>query len=155
MPKRFLLLISTLFCLLLPLSACSTTKLKQPEVMLRDIKATNTGLNMTLAVTLYVENPNNTPLYAQGGNMTLTVAGQKIATGVTNQPFNIAPLSGSELVFTVQTSPFSWLSAISALSNTKTEALEYELSGVLYGAQGWPLLPYKKTGRYALPLRLK
>jgi hypothetical protein len=41
------------------------------------------------------------------------------------------------------------------LSNTKTEALEYELSGVLYGAQGWPLLPYKKTGRYALPLRLK
>lgn len=154
MIKRFLLLFSSVFCLLLPLSACST-QLKQPNIALRDIKVINTGLNMTLAVTLYAENPNNTALYAQGGNMTLTVAGQKIATGVTNQAFNIAPLSGSELVFTVQTSALSWLSALAALNNAKTEALEYELTGVLYGAQGWPLLPYKKTGRYALPLRLK
>lgn len=153
MVKRFLLFISTL--LLLSLSACSTIQLKQPDIVLRNIKAVNTGLNMTLAVTLYVENPNETAFYAKGGNMALSIAGKKIATGVRDEPFNIAPLSGSELVFTVQTSLLSWLSVLSVLTNTQADAFEYELSGILYGTQGWPALPYKKTGRYALPLRLK
>ncbi|WP_230369284.1 LEA type 2 family protein [Paludibacterium denitrificans] len=68
------------------LTSCASFSLQKPQIHIADIQPVKTTLlEQSFDLTLRVQNPNNRELTAKGISFDLNVAGEKLATGVSNQ----------------------------------------------------------------------
>ena len=137
--------------LFLWLTGCGTFGLKKPQVSLVDIRpAASTLLEQNFDLTLRLQNPNTVPLRAGGLSFDLSVAGQHMASGVSNQAINVAALGESEIKVRVHTSLGSWLKQLGKALQGDGR-LEYQLQGRLEDLQGIASLPFSSNGEWKLP----
>ena len=142
-------LLTLLLCLWL--TGCGTFGLKKPQVSLVDIRpAASTLLEQNFDLTLRLQNPNSVPLRASGLSFDLSVAGQHMASGLSNQAVNVAALGESEIKVRVHTSLGSWLKQLGKALQGDGR-LEYQLQGRLEDLQGIASLPFSSNGEWKLP----
>lgn len=133
------------------LAACSALGLQKPQVSLVDIRpAASTLLEQNFDLTLRLQNPNRLPLTASGLSFELSVAGQRLATGVSNQAISVPALGESEIKVRVHTALSSWLKQLGKVLQGDGK-LEYQLQGRLEGLQGITSLPFSSSGEWKLP----
>lgn len=142
----------TLFILALLLSACSLWGLQKPEVHVTQITPRSSTLfEQTFDITLRVTNPNDQALSAQGLVFDVNLAGQKIATGISNQAIQI-PARGDGLVtVTVRTSSITWIKQLGKILDSGSGNADYTIDGHIYGLNGWGDIPFKTTGQWKVP----
>lgn len=142
-------LLIALLCLWL--AACSTLGLQKPHVTLVGIRpAASTLLEQNFDLTLRLQNPNRLPLTASGLSFELSVAGQHLANGVSNQAISVPGLGESEIRVRVHTTLGSWFRQLGkVLQGDGT--LDYQLQGRLAGLQGIADLPFSSSGEWKLP----
>lgn len=142
-------LLTALLCLWLV--ACSTLGLQKPQVSLVDIHpAASTLLEQNFDLTLRLQNPNRLPLRASGLSFELSVAGQHLANGVSNQAISVPALGESEVKVRVHTALGSWLKQLGKVLQGDGQ-LDYQLQGRLEGLQGIASLPFSSSGAWKLP----
>lgn len=133
------------------LAACSTLGLQKPQVSLVDIRpAASTLLEQNFDLVLRLQNPNRLPLSASGLSFELSVAGEHLANGVSNQAISVPALGESEIKVRVHTSLGSWLKQLGRVLQGDGK-LEYQLQGRLEGLQGIADLPFSSSGAWQLP----
>ena len=142
--RRFLLplllAISTL------LAACSIPHdLQKPNVSLAGITLKSANLlqqRFTLALT--IQNPNNIPVPVSGLNANLSVNGQDLAQGVSNEAVTIPALGEATVHIEVVSNLAQLIRQVKAMGDTQTAG--YKLSGKLF----LPIRPdgiaFEKTG---------
>lgn len=139
-----------LFTLLL--TACATLSWQKPQVSIADIQPGNSTLfEQSFTLTLRVQNPNNRALSAQGLVFDVAIAGERLATGVSSQAIEVAPLSESLVTVELHTSTRRWLKQIGRLLERPEGALDYEISGQLQGLNGLGTLPFSSKGEWNRP----
>lgn len=139
-----------LFTLLL--AACSTLSWQKPQVSIADIQpGKSTLFEQTFTLTLRVQNPNNRALTAQGLVFDVSVAGEKLARGVSSQAIEVAPLSDSLINVELHTSTRHWLKQIGHLLEHPDSALDYEISGELRGLNDLGTAPFNSKGEWHRP----
>ncbi|WP_293762239.1 LEA type 2 family protein [uncultured Aquitalea sp.] len=137
---------------LLGLAACAGLGLKKPDISLADIKPVSASLlEQSFDVTLRLQNPNNLPLSADGLQFDLLLAGNKLATGVSNQPIKVAALADTTFTVRVHTSLTGWLKQVGKLMDGNTRQLDYQINGRLEGLNGFGSLPFTSKGEWKLP----
>lgn len=149
--KRHLVirLLTGLLCLWLV--ACGALGLQKPQVSLVDIRpAASTLLEQNFDLTLRLQNPNQLALTASGLSFELTVAGQHLAQGVSNQAISVPALGESEIKVRVHTALSSWLKQVGKVLQGNGK-LDYQLQGRLEGLQGLTSLPFSSSGEWKLP----
>jgi LEA14-like dessication related protein len=141
--------LALLICLWL--IGCSTLGLQKPQVSLVDIHpAASTLLEQNFDVTLRLQNPNTLPLSASGLSFDLNVAGNRLASGLSNQAIAVPALGEAEITVRVHTSTLSWLKQLGKAVNGSGK-LDYQLQGRLEGLQGVASLPFSSSGEWKLP----
>ncbi|MBV8680633.1 MAG: LEA type 2 family protein [Aquitalea sp.] len=133
------------------LVGCSTLGLKKPQLSLVDIHpATSTLLEQNFDVTLRVQNPNALPLHASGLSFDLDVAGNRLASGLSDQAIAVPALGETEIKVRLHTSLVSWLKQLGKVMRTDGK-LDYQLQGQLEGVQGLTSVPFSSSGEWQLP----
>ncbi len=92
------------------------------------------GLELRMAVTLRLQNPNDTAIDYSGVALDLDVNDRLLASGVSNQKGSIGSFSEAVLVVPVSVSAFAALRQALGLSQSqRLDNLPYELRGKLAG----------------------
>lgn len=145
------LLIGSLL-LLTQLVGCADLSLKKPEIQVASIEAGNaTLLEQDFNVVLRVQNPNNQPLQTQGLYFELSTNGQKLATGISNQPVSIPAMGEGKLPVTLHISTIEMLKQASRVLDSGEPKLRYHIKGYLDGLNGWGRIPFSRDGDWTLP----
>ncbi len=105
--------------------------LEQPKVHLSSVAlGTPKGFSQTLDIELLITNPNSVALPVTGMNYHLTLNGEKLMTGVSNQIPVLEAYSETPVQVTATLDLFSVGKFIKALMQTQS-AIDYELGGKL------------------------
>jgi LEA14-like dessication related protein len=105
-------------------------------------------LQQTFLVKFQVQNPNNRALPVSGLHADLNVAGQRIASGVSNQAFVVPPMGESEFDMTITA---NMAMALLQLANRHADSIDYEVTGS--ANLDLPFmhdLPFHQTGSFSL-----
>ncbi|KMN76768.1 LEA14-like dessication related protein [Chromobacterium alkanivorans] len=147
--KRYLGI--ALFALLL--SGCAALNYQKPQVSIADVKPGRATLfEQSFDVSLRVSNPNNLALNAKGMTLELNVAGEKLATGVSNQAIAVPALGEGLITLQLHTSLAGWLKQIGkAMEAGNGGKLEYQLNGTLEDLNGMGRVPFRSKGEWKLP----
>jgi LEA14-like dessication related protein len=142
MTKRLVL------CLLFCIAGC-TMKFERPILSVSSIELQHGNLfQQSFLVKFQVQNPNSRALPVQGLHAELDVGGQRIASGVSNQAFEVPPMGQSEFDMTITA---NMAAALLQLANQRTDTIDYELSGS--ASLDLPFLrevPFHQTGSFSL-----
>jgi LEA14-like dessication related protein len=134
------------------LTACAELSMKKPEIRVASIEAGKSSLlEQDLNVVLRVQNPNSQPLKAQGLYFELSSNGEKMATGVSNQPILIPAMGEGLLPITVHMSVIDVLKQASHALDSSDGKLSYHITGYLDGLNGWGRIPFSRDGDWKLP----
>ncbi|HJV07083.1 MAG TPA: LEA type 2 family protein [Chromobacteriaceae bacterium] len=136
------------------LTSCASFSLQKPQIHIADIQPVKTTLlEQSFDLTLRVQNPNNRELTAKGISFDLNVAGEKLATGVSNQAVAIPALGEGKIKLRLYTSLGSWLKQAGKFMEKPDGKLDYEIKGYLDGLNGWGRIPFTSRGSWNNPLR--
>ncbi|VVM39549.1 hypothetical protein PS858_01329 [Pseudomonas fluorescens] len=139
--------------LLLSLSACALLPNRDPlninVVGFEPLQSQD--MEVRFAVKIRVQNPNETAITYNGVALDLSVNGQPLASGVSDQSGSIARFSETVLTVPVSVSAFSVLRQTLGLSQTQTlNNLPYVLRGKLAGGL-FGTMRFTDSGRLSLP----
>ncbi len=118
------------------LSACASLSLSDPlNISVANIEPLpGEGLELRLAVTIRVQNPNNTPVEYTGAALDLDLNGRKLASGVSDSVGTV-PRYG-EAVFTIPVTITAFDVArqlLGFVTNRDTSEIDYRVRGKLEG----------------------
>jgi LEA14-like dessication related protein len=105
-------------------------------------------LQQSFLVKFEVQNPNQRPLPVHGLHAELTVAGQRIASGVSNRSFVVPPMGESEFDMTITA---NMALALLQLANQHGDSVDYEVTGS--ASLDLPFmhdLPFHQSGSFSL-----
>ncbi|MFL1527742.1 LEA type 2 family protein [Pseudomonas sp. O230] len=144
---------TVLSLLLLSLSACALLPNRDPlninVVGFEPLQSQD--MEVRFAVKIRVQNPNETPVDYNGVALDLSVNGQPLASGVSDQSGSIARFSETVLTVPVSVSAFSVLRQTLGLSRTQTlNNLPYVLHGNLAGGL-FGTMRFTDSGKLSLP----
>jgi len=137
----FFLRSCTVLCLAV-LSACATLSpsFENPQVQVLSIKPQSSkGMDQTLVVRLNVQNPNGIDLPLEGMSYSLSIEGNKVASGVTAEVPTIPAYGEANIALPVTTNLMAMVRLVTGLMMKGQEDLEYELQAKL--DVGIPLVP--------------
>jgi LEA14-like dessication related protein len=142
MPKR--LWVVLFFCI----AAC-TPKFERPIITVSSIQMQSGNLlKQTFLVKFDVQNPNDRELPVSGLHADLSVAGDHIASGVSNRAFVVPALGRSEFDMTITA---NMALVLLKLANQHADTIDYEVNG---GASlNLPFLhdlPFRQSGSFSL-----
>lgn len=139
--------------LLLTLSACALLPNRDPlniNVVGFEPLASQ-DMEVRFAVKIRVQNPNDTAIDYNGVALDLSVNGQPLASGVSDQAGSIARFSETVLSVPVSVSAFSVLRQTLGLSQTQSlDNLPYVLRGKLAGGL-FGTMRFSDSGKLSLP----
>ena len=127
---------AVLISLLLCLSACSSLPNRDPlKINVVGIEPLQgEGMEVRLAVTIRVQNPNDNNLTYSGVALDLDINGQPFASGVSDQRGEIGRFSDTVVSVPVSVSAFSFIRQTYGISQMKTlNNMPYILRGKLSG----------------------
>lgn len=114
------------FVLLLCAAGCAP-KFERPDLTVTGIEMRGGNLlQQNFLVKFHVQNPNQRALPVKGLHAELTVGGQRIASGVSNQSFVVPPLGEKEFDITVTA---NMALALLKLANRSGDSIEYQVTG--------------------------
>jgi LEA14-like dessication related protein len=139
--------------LLLSLSACALLPNRDPlninVVGFEPLQSQD--MEVRFAVKIRVQNPNETAIHYNGVAVDLSVNGQPLASGVSDQSGSIGRFSETVLTVPVSVSAFSALRQTLGLSQTQTlNNLPYVLRGKLAGGL-FGTMRFTDSGKLSLP----
>lgn len=140
-----------LLCALM-LGGCASLSPQKPEVHIADIRPAGnaTLFEQAFDMTLRINNPNQQPLSAQGLRFNIKLNGDSFASGVSDQPFEIAPLSSEKVTIRIYTSLTNWLKQLSNVLGSSS-ALAYQIDGTVISVNGLSNVPFSSKGDWTLP----
>jgi len=140
---------ATLAMALLLVAGCAALRpyhVVPPEVALVNIVPVSATLfEQRLRVDLRIRNPNDFNLDLAGLDFRLTVNGNELATGLSNDAVVVPHLGESTASVTVTTTAVAWLRQLRAF--TATQELSYDLAGHIHLAHG-RRLPFRHSGSF-------
>lgn len=143
----------TLLLLTLSLSACALFPQRDPlQITVVGIDPLpSQDLEVRFAVKLRVQNPNDSAIDYDGLALNLTVNGQPLASGVSNEHGRLERFSETVLNVPLSVSAFSVLRQTLGLSQTQSlDNLPYTLEGKLAGGL-FGTVRFSDSGRLRLP----
>ncbi len=129
------------------LTGCTLLAATPPSVQVTEVRLTGLGLTQQrLAVTLCVSNPNRTTLAFSRVTTNLDVAGAPLATGASDGPVQLPPLSSTAVPLAVTTTEQDLGPQLLAI--VQSGGIDYRLHGSvsLTGSLGLTI-PYSRSGR--------
>ena len=146
--RRFLVLRRLALLLLLCAAGC-TPKFERPNLSVTSIEMQGGNfLQQNFLVKFQVQNPNQRALPVSGLQAALDVAGERIASGVSNRSFVVPPLGQIEFDMTISA---NMALALLKLSNRHGDSIDYEVTGA--ASLDLPFmhdLPFHQTGSLSL-----
>jgi LEA14-like dessication related protein len=137
-----------LLALLLCVAGC-TPKFERPNLTVSSIELKSGNLlQQNFLVKFQVQNPNDRALPVSGLHAELNVAGQRIASGVSNRAFVVPPKGESEFDMTITA---NMALALVQLANQHADSIDYEVTGA--ASLDLPFLhdlPFHQTGSFSL-----
>jgi LEA14-like dessication related protein len=137
-----------LLVLLLGLAGC-VPKFERPNLSVSSIQIQGGNLlQQNFLVKFQVQNPNDRALPVRGLHAELNVAGQRIASGVSNRAFVVPPRGESEFDMTISA---NMALALLHIANQHADSVDYEVTGA--ASLDLPFmhdLPFHQTGAFSL-----
>jgi LEA14-like dessication related protein len=136
------------------LAACSLVvpHFEKPEVSVASIQLLGGNLlQQNFLVTFNVQNPNDRALPVTGLHAELNVAGERLASGVSNGAFTVPPHGVSQFDMTITANMAVVLLKLSQRSDPHAAAIDYEMTGS--ASIDLPFLrdlPFHQTGSFPL-----
>lgn len=132
--------LAVLGMLCLAAGCANLARLEVPEVQvtsLQLLESTPGSLEQRFAVGLRLINPNNRSILLDGLDFELDVNGQRLARGVSDEPFELPRLGEAETRVVVTTSLLDILRQAVGLSSRRDGSLDYRLRGRLHLGEGF------------------
>jgi LEA14-like dessication related protein len=137
-----------LLTLLLGIAGC-TPKFERPDLTVSSIEMQGGNLlQQNFLVKFQVQNPNHRALPVSGLHAELDVAGQRIASGVSNRAFVVPPMGETEFDMTITA---NMALALLQLANRHADSVDYVVTGA--ASLDLPFmhdLPFHQTGSFSL-----
>jgi LEA14-like dessication related protein len=147
-PRRFSVLRHLAFVLLLCAAGCAP-KFERPNLVVTSIEMRGGNLlQQNFLVKFQVQNPNQRALPVSGLHAELSVAGERIASGVSNRSFVVPPMGQSEFDMTITA---NMALALLKLTNQSGDSIDYQVTGA--ASLDLPFmhdLPFRQTGSLSL-----
>jgi LEA14-like dessication related protein len=147
-PRRFSVLRHLAFVLLLCAAGCAP-KFERPNLTVTSIEMRGGNLlQQNFLVKFQVQNPNERALPVSGLHAELSVAGQRIASGVSSRSFVVPPMGQSEFDLIITA---NMALALLKLSNHSGDSIDYQVTGA--ASLDLPFmhdLPFHQTGSLSL-----
>jgi LEA14-like dessication related protein len=157
--KYFKTLLLAISSFLIVACAGITYHATPPNVSIAGIELLDAQLlEQSYALTLRIQNPNETALYINGLSYTLYINGSEFATGVSNQHIEVPAYSENLLAVTLVSSTFGIVKQLRELGYNPNQSFNYRLSGkaslgtskIGYEARKYATsvfaVPFEKTG---------
>ena len=142
----------SLLLLAVALSGCALfmPKFETPRLAIVDVEVHRANLlEQQLNVRLRVENPNERSLPVQGLSLTVYLAGQEFATGVSDASFVVPALGTAEFNMDVTANAAGALFTI--LSRPRGQAIDYHMKGKVQLTHGWlRSIPFQQSGTFTV-----
>lgn len=107
-------------------------------------------MQQTFLVRFHIQNPNKRPLPVAGLHADLTVAGDKVATGVTNHPFVVPPEGETDFDMTITANNMA-LTILKLATSPHADSIDYLVTGVAnLDLPFMHELPFQQHGSFAL-----
>ena len=136
------------FVLLLCAAGC-VPQFERPNLIVTGIEMRGGNfLQQNFLVKFQVQNPNERALPVSGLHAELSVAGERIASGVSNRSFVVPPMGQSEFDMTITANVAL---ALLKLANQSGDSIDYQLTGA--ASLDLPFmhdLPFHQTGSLSL-----
>jgi len=149
MIRNYLLL--GLLCVLL--AGCASLGLREPvRITVAGLESLpGEGLEARFAVTLRVQNPDESPLDFNGVSLDLELAGKDFGSGVSNQSGSVPPFGETLITVPVTVSAFAIVRQLITLSeNHDNPKIQYRLQG-RFGGVGLGGSRFSSEGELSLP----
>jgi LEA14-like dessication related protein len=147
-PRRFSVLRRLAFLLLLCAAGCAP-KFERPNLVVSGIEMRGGNLlQQNFLVKFQVQNPNQRALPVSGLHAELSVAGERVASGVSNHSFVVPPMGQSEFDMTITA---NMALALLKLANRPGDSIDYQVTGA--ASLDLPFmhdLPFQQTGSLSL-----
>jgi len=147
-PRRFSVLRHLVVVLLFCVAGCAP-KFERPNLIVTSIEMRGGNLlQQNFLVKFQVQNPNQRALPVNGLHAELSVAGERIASGVSNRGFVVPPMGQSEFDMTITA---NMALALLKLSNQSGDSIDYQVTGA--ASLDLPFmhdLPFHQTGSLSL-----
>jgi LEA14-like dessication related protein len=147
-PSRFSVLRHLALVLMLCAAGCAP-KFERPNLTVTGIEMRGGNLlQQNFLVKFQVQNPNQRALPVNGLHAELSLAGERIASGVSNQSFVVPPLGQKEFDMTISA---NMALALLKLANGTGDSIDYQVAGA--ADLDLPFmhdLPFHQTGSLSL-----
>ena len=134
------------------LSGCAlfVPKLETPRLAIVEVEIHKANLlEQQLRVRMRVENPNDRSLPVQGLSLTVYLAGQEFATGVSDASFIVPALGTAEFDMDVTANAAGALFTV--FSKPRGQGIDYRMKGRVRLTHGWlRSIPFEQTGSFTL-----
>ena len=141
---------SVLTAMLLLLTACAslTPNYEAPDLQVTNLKMLSLdGFNQRFRLSFRVVNPNNISFPVEGISFKFHLRGIQVASGVTNEAFELKPLGESTFDVDVSTSVFNSGRVLLDIINAKPQQLAYEVDAKIFTSKGlWGSIPVTRSG---------
>ena len=136
------------FALAAALSGCALARDTPPSVAVMDVRLTSAGLTeQQLAATLCVTNPNPNEIAFRRVAVVLDMSGEPLASGSSDLPVRLPPMSSTRVPFTVATTVGNLGPQI--LGVLRTGRVDYRVHGTVSLAGAWGItLPFSRSGYF-------
>jgi LEA14-like dessication related protein len=143
LPRVLLMFLLAVCCV-----AC-TPRFERPNLTVVGVEMQGGNfLQQSFLVKFQVQNPNKRALPVSGLHAELNVAGQRIASGVSNQAFVVPPMGQTEFDMSITA---NMAMALLQLANRHADAIDYEVTGA--ANLDLPFmhdLPFHQSGSFSL-----
>jgi LEA14-like dessication related protein len=106
----------------------------------------STAFEHRLRVDLRLRNPNNRDYEIDGLRFVLDVNGQRLASGVSNEPATLPRLGEVVVPVTTTTTLFALVNQLVRFGTEQQPRFEYRLRGKLFLAGLWGSIPFEREG---------
>lgn len=110
------------------------------------------SMELRMLVKLRIQNPNETSVAFNGAFIEMTVQGKAFASGVSDQSGSVPRFGESLVSIPVTISAFNLARQAMGMMSSKSEQIDYALSGKLSGAT-FESVRFKSNGQFILPAR--
>jgi len=132
------------------LSSCASLapNYEAPDLQLSNLQILPLqGLEQRFRLSFRVVNPNNKAFPIDGMNFKLSLRGLKVATGVSDKTFILAPLSENTFDVDVSANLFNSGRVLLDIMNSKDQKLAYEINAKIFTSKGlWGSIPVNRSG---------
>jgi LEA14-like dessication related protein len=136
-------------------AACSLVapKFNRPNISVVNVELRGGNLfQQNFAVKLNVQNPNDRALPVKGLEVALHVAGEQIATGVSDNAFVVPAFGESQFDMTIKANLAVALLKLADKMNQSADSIDYQLTGT--ASVDLPFLrdlPFHQSGTFQIP----